>query len=343
MEPNPLCTAKERTHKLENRSESPAVQAWPASQETGVSLARISWHGWPDCYLLSNGSVEAVIVPAIGRVMQFRLAGDTAGAFWENRALDGQLHQSAPGQPSPAEWFNFGGDKCWPAPQSAWPRQQGRDWPPPAAFDSRPMEATATQRSVVLTSPVDPAFGIQVVRHVELEAERPVMRIGTEYRKLFGAPVTVGIWTITQMREPERIFILLPARSSFPQGYVRLMDGEPAELKIEGRLLSFARHPRACAKIGTDGSSMAWVGRNCVVRIDAEDGPGEYPDGGCLSEVYTNPDPLQYVELETLGPLAAMSAGGQIERTTVYTVLPRSTPDPQAEALNVFGIARPSL
>ncbi len=338
MEPNPLCTAKERTYKLENRSESPAVQAWPASQETGVSLARVSWHGWPDCYLLSNGLVEAIVVPAIGRVMQFRLAGDADGALWQNRALDGQLHS-----PASDEWMNFGGDKCWPAPQSAWPEHQGRDWPPPVAFDSRPVEAVAVERGVVLTSPVDPGYGIQVIRRVELDPAQPVMRILTGYRKLSGAPVTVGIWTITQMREPERIFMLLPEHSSFPQGYVRLMDGEPAELKIEGRLLSFARRPRACAKIGAGGSSMAWVGPSSIVRIDAEDGPGEYPDGGCLTEVYTNPDPLQYVELETLGPLAAMSPGGQIERTTVYTVLPRSTPDPQAEALKAFGMAHIAL
>jgi hypothetical protein len=38
-------------------------------------------------------------------------------------------------------------------------------------------------------------------------------------------------------------------------------------------------------------------GENCVVRIDAEQGSGKYPDGGCATEIYTNPDPLKYVEL----------------------------------------------
>jgi len=323
---------------LENRSEIPVECHSSAARRTGAAIERTSYHGWADCYLLSNGQVEAVVVPAIGRVMQFRLRGGDEGAFWENRELDGRLHDPASG-----EWLNIGGDKCWPAPQSAWPEHQGREWPPPAGFDSSPFEAVAVERGVVLTLPVDPAYGIQVVRSVELDPAQPVMRIRTEYRKLSGAPVTVGIWTITQMRAPERVFMLLPEDSSFPQGYVRLMDGEPAELKIEGRLLSLARHPRVCVKIGSGGSSIAWVGPGSIVRIDAEDGPGEYPDGGCLTEVYTNPDPLQYVELETLSPLAAMSAGSQIERTTVYTVLPRSTSDPQAEALKAFGMAPPPL
>jgi hypothetical protein len=142
----------------------------------------------------------------------------------------------------------------------------------------------------------------------------------------------VGVWSITQMLEPERVFLLLPEQSNLPGGYVRLMDGEPADLKIEGRLLSLVRNPGAFVKIGSDAASMVWVGRASVVRIDAEQGPGEYPDGGCVTEVYTNPDPLPYVELETLGPLANLSIGDRIERTTTYAVTPRSSANPEDEA-----------
>jgi len=300
----------------------------PAGLGVGTSIASIAWHGWTDCYLLSNGVIEAIVVPAIGRVMQLRLAGDTVGTLWENRALDGQTQQTAR-----RDWLNFGGDKCWPAPQSEWPALLGRDWPPPHTFDSLPMEAIATERAVILSSQVDPDFGIQVVRHVELDPKRPVMRIRTEFRKLSGDPVTVSIWTITQMQDPERICALLPAKSRFPRGYIPLLNAEPAGVKIESGVLSLVRHPRAYVKIGADAASLAWVGQNCVVRIDTEVEPGEYPDGGCVTQIYTNPNPLHYVELETLGPLATLSAGGLMERTTVYTVLPRTMVDPTLEAL----------
>jgi hypothetical protein len=299
----------------------------PATRRTGVSIERIAYHGWSDCYLIANGSVEAAIVPAIGRVMQLRLAGAEDGAFWENRALDGQLHESASN-----DWVNFGGDKCWPAPQAVWTGQQGRDWPPPTAFDARPVKAVASERGVVVTSPIDPGFGIQVVRHVELDAELPIMRIGTEYRKLLGGAVRVGIWTLTQFKDPQHISILLSSKSKFATGYIRLLAAEPAGLKIDGRLLSLGRHKRQHVKVGTDGSSLAWVGQNCAVRIDTEIGPGEYPDGGCATEVYTNPDPFKYVELETLGPLTTMNVGDRIKQITEYTMMPRSTLDPEAEA-----------
>jgi hypothetical protein len=292
-----------------------------------VTVERFSYHGWPDCYLLSNGRVEAVVVPAIGRVMQFRIKGETDSPFWENRALDGQMHDAAT-----SEWINFGGDKCWPAPQSAWPGHQGREWPPPVAFDSRSAQADATEFGVTLTSPIDPGFGIQMVRHVQLDAGKPILRIRTEYRKLFGSALQVSIWTITQLRDPKRVAFLLKEKSRFADGYLRLLTVQPAELKLAGRLLWLGRHTSQQVKIGTDGGSMVWVGDRCALRIDAEAGPGEYPDGGCVTEIYTNPDPLPYVELEALGPLRAIKAGDRIERTTVYTLKSRSTSDPEDEA-----------
>jgi hypothetical protein len=316
---------------LETFAVAPVVPGSSPNQQVGVTVERIAYHGWPDCFQIQNGRVEAIVVPAIGRVMQLRLSGDAAGTFWENRALDGQLHPQIQNQ-----WLNFGGDKCWPAPQADWPRQQGRDWPPPAGFDACPMDAAVTECGVVLTSPVDPDYGIQVVRHVELEAIRPVLRIRTEYRKIQGSPVRMGIWTIVQMQNPERTCMLLPAKSNFVAGYVCLREAEPAGLKIEGRLLLLGCHPRELVKIGSDAGSLAWVGSTCSVRIDAEQGPGEYPEGGCVTQIYTNPEPLQYVELETLGPLTNLSICDRIERTTLYTVFPRSMPDPEAEARKIL-------
>ena len=318
---------------METDSITPKSIEAPIHSATGGSIARVSYRGWSDSYLLSNGIVEALIVPAVGRVMQFRLAGDPLGTFWENQALDGRFDC----QPS-NEWLNFGGDKCWPAPQSAWQRQQGRAWPPPFTFDGLPAQATVTGDAIVLTSPIDSAWGIQSVRHIELEPREPVLRILTEYRKLHGASVKTAIWTITQLREPERVCMLLDPASKFADGYIRLLDAEPADLQLEGRLLTLARHCRDYTKIGADGASLAWIGPNCIVRIDVQPAPGEFPDGGCRTEIYTNPDPLDYVELETLGPLTSMNVGDCIHRIATYTVTPRSTPDPLAEARSLFRV-----
>jgi hypothetical protein len=318
---------------LKNDTVAEAEPRVHEGKRTGISVERFRYRGWPDCYRIANGLVEAVVVPAIGRVMQFSKAGGSVGTLWENPALAGQLPD-----PASAEWVNYGGEKVWPAPQSAWPEHQGRDWPPPAAFDARPFSAIATLRGVALTSPVDPGYGIQVERRVELDEERPTMRIRTEYRKLYGPPVEVAIWTIAQMREPERVFMLLSEDSRLQNGYLKLMDGEPEGLRIDDRLLSMARHPSENVKIGGDAARLVWVGPTCAVRIDAETGPGEYPDGGCVTQIYTNAGPLAYVEMETLGPLAAMTPGDGIERTAEYTLLERTAADPEVDARKALGL-----
>ncbi len=66
-----------------------------------------------------------------------------------------------------------------------------------------------------------------------------------------------------------------------------------------------------------------WVGQNEVLQIDSALVPGgKYPDEGSSAEVYTNSDPLPYVELEMLGPLTTLEAGHTIERVSTYTLRP---------------------
>ncbi len=35
----------------------------------------------------------------------------------------------------------------------------------------------------------------------------------------------------------------------------------------------------------------------------------EYPDDGCGQEIYTNPDPLLYIEMELLAPMSSLEPG----------------------------------
>jgi len=290
-------------------------------------LIRTNYHGWPNSILVSNGRVEAVIVPAIGRVMQFRFAGEEDGPFWENRALDGK----AP-DPQSKEWGNFGGDKTWPAPQSEWERMTSRAWPPPAAFDSMPVETKEDGFVVRLISPVDPHYGIRTLREISLDLRRPVMTITTTYEKVSGQPLKVSVWVITQLKDPVAAYASLPEFERFREGYNRQSDELPAQLKIENGLLSLNRDPKASHKIGTDAGALFWVGKEAVLRIDAPRGIiGEYPDDGCSAEIYTNPDPPAYVELETLGALHKMIVGDRITRTSTYTLLRRNEVDPDLD------------
>jgi hypothetical protein len=259
--------------------------------------------------------------------MQFRFRGQT-GPWWENPALFGRVPD-----PKSKEWGNFGGDKTWPAPQADWAKITPRAWPPPVAFDSMPVEVQAAGSAVLLTSAVDPHYGIRVRRHVTLDAAQPIMRIITEYEKVSGLPNRVGVWIITQLDDPVAVYAPVPPTSRFPDGYVKQSGGRPLDLKRSDGLLFLRRSHTSSEKLGTDASALLWVGKELMVLIESpRSAPDEYPDGGSSAEVYTNRDPLTYVELEMLGPLRTLCVGDRLSQTNTYTLLRRSAATPEVDA-----------
>ena len=299
-----------------------------AKQElTNVAITPVEYHGWPGSYLISNGVAEVIVVPAIGRVMQFRMAGNEAGVFWENRLLDGQL----PAAPE-VEWTNFGGDKPWPAPQDEWGKVTGRPWPPPLAFDSMALEATVEGRELVLSSSVDPDYGIRTVRHVSLHPTKARLAIRTAYHKVSGPAVKTGVWIITQLHDPERVFALLPEELKRAPGFYQMQGPAPYDFEHSGRLISLKRDPANNLKIGAEGNTLLWIGKEYVLRIDHDSSAG-------ATSIYTNMDPLRYVELETEGPLMELNSGDCVEMTSMYQLMRRTTLDVRAEAHRALGLA----
>ena len=281
-----------------------------------VQINRGGYRGWPDAVFLRNGEVEAVIVPAIGRVMQFRFVGEADGPFWENPTVDGRRASQ-----DPNGWVNYGGDKVWPAPQAAWPLIIGRGWPPPAGFDGRPAHVEIRDGAVTLVFPPDPAYGLQVRRRITLRHAAPVMAITTTFEKNSGPPVEAGVWTITQLRDPEAVRAPAP-ESPTADGVPVLLGGYAAPpMKTESPWLVVTRDPAANHKIGFRTGPLLWTGAASTLRLDSEVVPGAaYPDHGSSAEIYTNADPPAYVELELLGPLTTIKAGERIEQTVTYTL-----------------------
>jgi hypothetical protein len=308
-----------------------------------VVIVRTNYHGWTNCIVMRSGGAEAVIVPAIGRILQFGFAGEE-GVFWENPALEGQLHPSRA-----ATWLNFGGDKSWPAPEAEWPKPNG-GWLPPAAFDSTPVDAQVERDQVILTSPVDPDYGIRVVRRIYFGRAAGQLTVSTRYEKISGEPRKVAIWTITQLREPVGVFSRVPlplpgsARPDFDNGFRLLSKSAPPDLKIvrdpagAHGTLSLTRNPAAPYKIGMRSTSLLWAGERTMLKIDMHQrGEGEFPDGGSSAEIYTNPDPLRYVELELLGQLSTLKPGAVIESANTYTLFRRAHPSAEQDAWGVYG------
>ena len=298
-----------------------------------------NYHGWTNAILLGNGVVEAVIVPNAGRVLQFRFMGETNGPFFENPALYGK-------NATASSWNTtggFGGDKPWPSPQSHW------SWPPPAGFDGSPYTASINHGVVWLTGPVDSTYKIQVTRRIELAFGAPEMRITSSFERVAATTLTnraLGVWVVTQLSNPIRCYLPVPSPSIFSTGYFNLGTGIPNGFAVTNGLLGMPRNASNSYKIGSDASTLLWVGTNWCVRIDSVRVPGlsksDYPDSGCSAEIYTNPNPVAYVEMELLGPLVKLQIGETMARTSIYRLHHRQETDPDREARKLLGLAVPA-
>ena len=316
----------------------PALPAGRSEVNRPNIVAVTNYHGWTNAFLLSNGKVEALVVPNAGRVMQFRFAGSTNGPFWENAKLYGITSSAANWNTTGA----FGGDKSWPAPQSDW----GRGWPPPTGFDGNPCTCAITNGVVTMTGVLDSAYKIQVTRTIQLDFDQAVLRINTVFQRFNSATRTnpVGVWVITQVSDPVGIYVAVPAQSIFaPADYYQLGSGLPAQFKNANGLISFTRDPAAQRHLGFDANSLVWVGTNVSMRIDAPRVAGlsktNYPNGGCNTVAYTNNgSDAPYVELECFGPLTNLLAGQTVAFVTTYTLFPRTESNPDTEARKVLGL-----
>lgn len=351
----------------------------------GVAVTNTDFHGWK-AIRLRSGVAEVVVVPAIGRVMRFDLldgnGGSTAGPFWNHPKIAGNGGGTGPGnagngggggggektavnptddhlQPDSEGWTNYGGDKAWPAPQSEWTKVAGRGWPPPKGFDALPYTASLKGDKVQLVSAVDPDYGVRVRRTIGLDPRNPVMTIETAYEKVRGRVVSVGVWTITQLDAPARLFIWLPPRHespAFARGYNNLLPDAAQGLNVEGRLLMLGRDPRNKTMINSDGHALLWVGNGPDLLIEdktpeSAGSADEWPNHGAHSQIYTSPGPAPddkkvaqeqntetYVELELLGRLNKLGPGGKALMRTSYTLIRRTEQDPTVEAKKVFAL-----
>lgn len=290
-----------------------------------ITVKRIPYRGWQDALFIGNGTVEAVVVPSINRVMQFRFVNEE-GVFWENDALAGEAVD-----PNADGWRNFGGDKTWIAPQSDWQAVTNRKTPT-VTFNAMPAAVNIKKNGIELVSQIDKDYGIRARRLVKLDARKSVMTIETVYEKLNGEPRRVSLWIITQLKEPLGIFVPVPGESVFESGYTKLR-GLPPSLKSNGGILSLTRDPAASHKIGADSDRMIWINEHYVLRIASPRvKAAAYPDRSSSVEIYTSQNPLAYVELETLSPLKTMRVGDTLSRTNTYTLKRRSKTNLNAEA-----------
>ena len=296
----------------------------PALCPATVKVEQVTYHGWPDSWRLRNERCEMVIVPQIGRVMSFARVGGK-NVLWNNDTIQGQMVLK-----DDHEWHNFGGDKVWPTQQDWWARYTDRKgWPPPYFSDAAPQTAEPIESGVRMTSPKSPEFGTRTIREFVLDPEKPLVYVRQWFKKEDGKPVTMTLWTVTQVRTPD--YALLPSNPVIDgPPYKALGEVVPSRLNISDGCVSIRNDRQKPQKIGTSADAAGQSGWIAAVFGDelfiesrrVGTFKAEYPDGNCRGEIYTAPArDGSYVELELLSALRELKPGDTLRDDSVWQIV----------------------
>jgi hypothetical protein len=269
-----------------------------------IKIEKVPYFNQPNCYQLSNGSVEVIATSDIGpRIIAYRSVGG------DN--ILGQMPATAVVKTPNGDWHPWGGHRLWHAPED-----KVRTYIP----DDSPLKVEMVGNdSVRLTQPVEAATGIEKQMLIKLDSDSNRVTITHTLTNRGLWPVELAPWGLTIMNGggttifPNEPFIshddrLLPARPMVLWHYTDMSDprwrfGKKYVTLHTDSDLKFPQKVGVANKQGW----AAYLRKSTlfVKRFPYQDGE-TYPDLGCNFETYTDGD---FMEIETLGPMAKLEPG----------------------------------
>lgn len=266
-------------------------------------MEKVSSLGLPNCYRLSNETVEVVVATDVGpRVLSYGFRGGE-NVFGE---VPEALVSTAFGDFKPR-----GGHRLWTAPEV-----NPRSYAP----DNSAVEFEFVGESKVrLIGPVEPHTGVQKVISVTLDAEGSGVTVRHRLLNHGSWAIDVSLWALTIMRgggeallpqEPFRSWgnYLAPARPLVLWHYTDLTDARLTLGRkfVRVRTDDAAEDPQKIGLMNKQGWAAYLLGATLFVkRFPCEEGAG-YPDYGCNTEVFTAGS---FIEIESLSPLRRLEPG----------------------------------
>jgi hypothetical protein len=264
-----------------------------------VHIERVEWKGWPNCWRLSNDSVELIVTQDIGpRVMRFGYVGGQ-NLFKE---FTEQLGQS--GEPG---WCIRGGHRLWKGPEDRYATY---------ALDNAPIEMEAEGGTLIATQKVEPETGLQKRMAITLADSGSRVTVTHTIWNRGLLPVELAAWTPTVMAQGGLGVSGFPPRGTHPEDLEptnplimwAFTDLSDPRWKFTKKYLTLRQDPlnRVPQKLGhwNRHTFGAYFLNGEIFLKEYFPCPGmAHPEFGASFEIFTNQD---FLELETMGPLAKL-------------------------------------
>jgi len=282
------------------------------STSAAVKIEKRAYQGWPNCYRLSNGTVELIVTADVGpRIIRY--------AFVDSRNIFKEYPEQL-GKSGEKEFQLRGGHRLWVAPE-----RLETTWAP----DNGPVDVRIDGEVLEARQPVD-AAGLEKTIRVKLAASGSRVEVVHRVRNATPWEIEFAPWALTMMAPGGRAIAGFPPRGKHPEvllpthplvmwAYTDLSDPRWSFTK---KYLLLRQDPAIAApqKIGLF-NEHTWAGyvldsELFLKRTRAVAGRA-YPDFGCSFETFTNDEML---ELETLGPLERVAPGGAVEHVERWSL-----------------------
>jgi hypothetical protein len=272
-------------------------------------VEKVNYLGLPNCYRISNGTVELIVTTDVGpRILRY--------AFHDEENILGEVPDAVV-QTELGEWRPLGGHRLWAAPEAR-PRSYAPD-SDPVIFE---IEGSNTIR---LMQQVEAATGIQKEMTIVLDKEGTGVSVHHKITNRNLWAIEASPWALTIMQgggeaifpqEPYRAHseYLLPARPLVLWHYTDLSDPrwtlgkKYIRLRTDEHLIE----PQKIGITNKQGWAAYRLGQTLFVKRAGYIEGATYPDCGSNFETFTA---ASFIEVETLAPLHRLEPGASIDHT----------------------------
>ena len=282
------------------------IVCWAAVARASVTVEKVEYKGWPNCYRISNGEVELIVTGDVGpRIIRYGFVGGQ------------NLFKEFPEQIGKTGEKDFqlrGGDRVWKAPEDP-----VATWAP----DNVPVTVQITPTGVIAREPVEPLTNLQKEIEVSLAPSGTSVTVSHRITNRGLFTIEFAPWALTMMAQGGMVVTGFPPRGHHPQNleatnpltmwaYTNLAD---PRWKFTRKYLTLRQDPNNsdAQKLGLFNPST-WaayiLNSEVFVKRGTADPAGHYPDFGCSFETFTN---NLFLEVETLGPLSKVAPGTTIQ------------------------------
>jgi len=289
-----------------------------------ITLEKITYHQWLNCYRYANDQLELIITTDIGpRIIRLAFL-EQENEFYEDPTLMGQSGGDS--------WKIYGGHRLWHAPE-AFPRTY--------APDNSPITLTEQAGFVRVSQPPEASTGIQKEIDLQLHPQNAQVTVTHRLYNHNLWAVEVAPWALSVLNKGGQAILPLPPRGSHagnltPTSSLALWsytDMSDSRWTWGQAYILLRQDPTITTpqKIGSSGQ-MGWVAyarnNHLFVKEFTFASDATYPDLGSAIELFTNTDIL---EVETLAPLSYLQPGDMVEYVEQWYLFDE-VPQPQNEA-----------